>query len=52
MVHAILCLLPAVALAIPLLVRRYPGERVLIALHRKPHVAGRGPARLRRRNRA
>jgi len=37
-VHAILCLLPAVALAIPLLARRYPGERVLVALHRKPHA--------------
>jgi hypothetical protein len=32
--HALLCLLPAVALAIPLLVRRYPGERTLLALRR------------------
>jgi hypothetical protein len=32
--HAVLCLLPAVALAIPLLARRYPGERVLLALRR------------------
>jgi hypothetical protein len=32
--HALLCLLPAVALAIPLLARRYPGERVLLALRR------------------
>ncbi len=30
--HALLCLLPAVALAILLLARRYPGERVLLAL--------------------
>jgi hypothetical protein len=32
--HAILCLLPAVVLVIPLLARRYPGERVLIGLRR------------------
>jgi hypothetical protein len=32
--HAFLCLLPALALAIPLLARRYPGERVLLALRR------------------
>jgi hypothetical protein len=32
--HAILYLLPAVVLAIPLLVRRYPGERALVGLHR------------------
>jgi hypothetical protein len=32
--HALLCLLPAVALAISLLARRYPGERVLLALRR------------------
>jgi hypothetical protein len=30
--HAILCLLPALALALTLLARRYPGERALIAL--------------------
>jgi hypothetical protein len=30
--HAILCLLPAVVLVIPLLARRYPGERALIGL--------------------
>jgi hypothetical protein len=30
--HALLCLSPAIALAIPLLVRRYPGERALLAL--------------------
>jgi len=30
--HAILCLLPALALTLPLLARRYPGERVLLAL--------------------
>jgi len=29
--HAILCLLPALALASVLLARRYPGERVLLA---------------------
>jgi hypothetical protein len=28
--HALLCLSPALALAIPLLMRRYPGERVLL----------------------
>ena len=27
-----LCLLPAIALAVPLLMRRYPGERVLTSL--------------------
>jgi hypothetical protein len=32
--HALLCLLPAIALAIPLLARRYPGERALLALRR------------------
>ncbi|MFI5008851.1 MAG: hypothetical protein ACHQDY_01095 [Solirubrobacterales bacterium] len=32
MFHAILCLLPALALTLPLLARRYPGERVLLAL--------------------
>jgi hypothetical protein len=30
--HAILCLLPALVLAAVLLARRYPGERLLIAL--------------------
>jgi hypothetical protein len=30
--HAFLCLLPALALTLPLLARRYPGERVLLAL--------------------
>jgi len=34
MIHAMLYLLPAVLLVIPLLVRRYPGERALIALRR------------------
>jgi hypothetical protein len=29
--QALLCLSPVVALAIPLLARRYPGERVLLA---------------------
>jgi hypothetical protein len=32
--HAILYLLPAFVLALPLLARRYPGERALIALRR------------------
>jgi hypothetical protein len=32
--HAILYLLPVVVLALPLLARRYPGERALIALRR------------------
>ncbi len=37
--HAILYLLPAFVLAIPLLARRYPGERALIALHREARDA-------------
>jgi hypothetical protein len=37
--HALLCLLPAVALAIPLLARRYPGERALLALRRDAQPA-------------
>jgi len=47
--HALLCLLPAVALAMPLLARRYPGERALLALHggaepaRWPRPRGRAP---------
>jgi hypothetical protein len=36
--HAILCLLPALALALPLLARRYPGERALIALRGSPRA--------------
>jgi hypothetical protein len=32
--HALLCLLPAVVVAIPLLARRFPGERALLALRR------------------
>lgn len=32
MLEAVLCLMPALALAIALLSRRYPGERALIAL--------------------
>jgi hypothetical protein len=32
--HALLCLSPAIALAIPLLARRYPGERVLLERRR------------------
>jgi hypothetical protein len=32
--HAILYLLPALVLALPLLARRYPGERVLVGLRR------------------
>jgi hypothetical protein len=37
--HALLCLLPAVVVAIPLLARRFPGERALLALRRAepPH---------------
>jgi hypothetical protein len=38
--HALLCLLPALALAMPLLVRRYPGERVLLALRREAQPTG------------
>jgi hypothetical protein len=37
--NAILCLLPAVLVALPLLARRYPGDRTLIALrgdHQRP----------------
>jgi hypothetical protein len=36
--HATLYLSPALLLAIPLLVRRYPGERVLIGLRRVERV--------------
>ena len=32
--HALLCLLPVVVVAIPLLARRFPGERVLLTLRR------------------
>ncbi|MGA8364771.1 MAG: hypothetical protein WB709_09655 [Solirubrobacteraceae bacterium] len=45
MLHALLCLLPALALALTLLVRRYPGERTLIALRGakpRPRRAQRG----------
>ncbi|MFI4992168.1 MAG: hypothetical protein ACHQCH_00945 [Solirubrobacterales bacterium] len=38
MLHAILCLLPAIALVLPLLARRYPGERVLGALRSERRV--------------
>ncbi len=31
MLHALLCLLPVAAIALPLLARRYPGERLLLA---------------------
>jgi hypothetical protein len=33
-IHAVLYLAPAILLAIPLLARRYPGERALLALRR------------------
>ena len=36
--QAILCLAPALVVAIPLLARRYPGERVLNALRSEPRV--------------
>ncbi|HEY7960424.1 MAG TPA: hypothetical protein VID29_00750 [Solirubrobacteraceae bacterium] len=32
MLTTVLCLLPALLLALPLLARRYPGERVLVSL--------------------
>jgi hypothetical protein len=35
MVSAILFLLPALALIVPLLLRRYPGERLLVELSRR-----------------
>jgi hypothetical protein len=53
MLHAWLCLLPVAAVALPLLARRYPGERVLVALRRtarrrrpgaRPFLASRGRA--------
>jgi hypothetical protein len=53
--HALLCLLPALALAMPLLARRYPGERVLLALGREaqparwPRPRSCAPARARAR---
>lgn len=53
--HALLCLLPAALIAIPLLARRYPGERVLIALRRgarrtwaRPGARVHSPRRVRR----
>jgi hypothetical protein len=33
----LLCLLPVLILALPLLARRYPGERVLVALRGEEH---------------
>ncbi|HEY2216855.1 MAG TPA: hypothetical protein VGH21_05125 [Solirubrobacteraceae bacterium] len=38
MLHTLLCLSPILALAIPLLARRYPGERALLALRRRKSV--------------
>lgn len=35
MLHAVLCLAPALALALLLLARRYPGERALLVMHRR-----------------
>jgi hypothetical protein len=51
--HALLCLSPVLALAIPLLARRYPGERTLLALRgeqsRKwPRPRSCGPSAARR----
>jgi hypothetical protein len=51
--HALLCLSPVLALALPLLARRYPGERTLLALRRaqpiRPrHARASAPARGRR----
>jgi hypothetical protein len=52
--HALLCLLPVVVLTLPLLARRYPGERLLLALgsprrKRFPRAhSARRPARSRR----
>ncbi len=50
MLQAILCMAPALALAIPLLARRYPGERILTALKARrtvrwprPRSAARAP---------
>jgi hypothetical protein len=37
MLHTWLCLLPVAVIALPLLARRYPGERVLVALRRTAH---------------
>jgi hypothetical protein len=50
--HALLCLSPVVALAVPLLARRYPGERVLLAHSRAEAIRWprpRSAARPRRR---
>jgi hypothetical protein len=33
--HALLCLAPALALGLLLLARRYPGERALVAMRRR-----------------
>jgi hypothetical protein len=50
--HAVLYLLPAALLVIPLLARRYPGERVLVGLRRVerarwPRPRSSAPARRR-----
>ncbi len=36
MLHALLCLAPALALTLALLARRYPGQRLLIELRKPP----------------
>jgi hypothetical protein len=47
--QTILCLLPIAALLVPLLLRRYPGERVLLAL-RSPRRSRRAHPRARVRS--
>ncbi len=41
MLHAVLCLLPVAALAVPLLLRRYPGAARLVALSSRERIAPR-----------
>jgi hypothetical protein len=48
--HALLCLTPALALGLLLLTRRYPGERVLLAIRRRDRARLPRAARVLRSN--
>ena len=43
---SVLCMLPALALVIPLLLRRYPGERALAALRKSGRRPSKAPVTL------
>ncbi len=45
MTQTLLCLLPLLAAIVPLLARRYPGERTLLALRRRERAPLPRPAR-------